>query len=141
MFCYKAASEIHAHDQLFIAKFKKKWLQEQITLIYTVPKHKWTNLLNYRGKGNPRSFVILCVSSYLNGRLYFKATDIWSLLYRYIYMCFSRMWLQTQSVIIKSKSYFKKFPTAKLARYKAKIYMFLFSIMNTFTKHKYFNIY
>lgn len=79
------------------------------------------------------------MSSYLNGRFYFKATEIWSLLYIYIYIF--------KDVITNTKCYhqkqslFQEIPIVKLARYKAKIHMFLFSIMNTFTKHKYFNIY
>lgn len=41
MFCYIAALEIHSHDKVnySLPKKKKKWLQEQITLIYSVPKH------------------------------------------------------------------------------------------------------
>lgn len=45
MFCYVAALKIHSHGKVnySLPKDKKgrkeKWLQEQITLIYSVPKH------------------------------------------------------------------------------------------------------
>lgn len=49
------------------------------------------NLLNYKGKGNQRSFVTLSMSTDLNGRLYFfKATGIWSFLCVCVYI-FLRM--------------------------------------------------
>lgn len=46
MFCYVAALEIHSHGKVNYIhcqkkeeERKEKWLQEQITLIYSVPKH------------------------------------------------------------------------------------------------------
>lgn len=44
MFCYVAALKIHSHGKANYSlpedkERKEKWFQEQMTLIYSVPKH------------------------------------------------------------------------------------------------------
>lgn len=148
MFCYVAALKIHSHGKVnySLPKDKKRKKRKMASRANNTDLFCAQALVRkatkFHRKRKSKGFVILCMSSYLRERFYFfKTTETWSFLHTWIcvYIDF-RLWLQTQSVIINANASSRNFQLQNLQDTKLK-FMFLSSVMNTFTKHKYFYIY